>query len=75
MNYLKSSEINRYRLRTLISGGRNKRLPWNRISPNDFYKNKPLIYELLKEYPSGLKFKQCIKPYVDYGLVFEVKHC
>lgn len=45
----------------------------NGISPNDFYNNKPLIYELINEYPRGPKFKQCIQAFIDYGLVFEDK--
>lgn len=43
----------------------------NGINPNDSFKNKPLIYELINEYPRGPKFKECIKAFVEYGLNFE----
>ncbi len=43
----------------------------NGINPNDSFKNKPLIYELINEYPRGPKFKGCIKAFVEYGLNFE----
>ncbi|HSB93643.1 MAG TPA: hypothetical protein VLC28_11010 [Flavitalea sp.] len=45
----------------------------NGISPNDYYKNKPLIYELLSEYPRGPKFQQLVKLFADYGLHFDDK--
>lgn len=45
----------------------------NGISPNDLFRNKPLIYEVITEYPRGPKFKECIKAFVDYGLEFEDK--
>lgn len=45
----------------------------NGISPNDFFKGKPLVYELIGEYPRGPKFKECVKLFVDYGLVFQDK--
>ncbi|MEJ7679212.1 MAG: hypothetical protein WKG06_15425 [Segetibacter sp.] len=45
----------------------------NGISPNDYFNNKPLIYELINEYPRGPKFRECIKVFVDYGLDFEDK--
>lgn len=45
----------------------------NGIGPNDPYKNKPLIYELINEYPRGPKFKECIQVFIDHGLVFEDK--
>ncbi len=43
----------------------------NGISPNAFFKNRPLIDELINEYPRGPKFKECFKIFVDYGLYFE----
>ena len=43
------------------------------IDPNQLFKNKPLIYELINQYPRGPKFKACIKAFVDYGLVFDDK--
>ncbi|MFT4156180.1 hypothetical protein, partial [Parafilimonas sp.] len=45
----------------------------NGISPNDYFKNKPLIYELITEYPRGPKFKECVKVFADYGLNFDDK--
>lgn len=45
----------------------------NGVSPNDIYNNKPLIYELISEYPRGPKFKECIQVFIDYGLEFEDK--
>lgn len=45
----------------------------NGIHPNDYFKNKPLIYELITEYPRGPKFKECVKVFVDYGLTFDDK--
>lgn len=43
------------------------------FSPNDHFKNKPLIYELITEYPRGPKFKECVKIFRDYGLEFDDK--
>ncbi|MBC7884328.1 MAG: ankyrin repeat domain-containing protein [Saprospiraceae bacterium] len=45
----------------------------NGISPNDVFKNKPLIYELITEYGRGPSFSECFKVFVDYGLLFEDK--
>jgi ankyrin repeat protein len=45
----------------------------NGISPNAIYNNKPLIYELINEYPRGPKFKECIRLFIDHGLEFEDK--
>lgn len=45
----------------------------NGISPNDLYNNKPLIYELINEYPRGPKFSESIRAFIEYGLVFEDK--
>jgi len=45
----------------------------NGIDPNDHYKGEPLIYELTSEYTRGLRFKECVKVFVDHGLVFEDK--
>lgn len=45
----------------------------NGISPNDYFRNEPLIYELTSEYLRGPGFKACVKTFVDYGLVFEDK--
>lgn len=45
----------------------------NGINPNDHYKGKPLINELITEYGRGPKFSECFKVFVDYGLGFEDK--
>jgi ankyrin repeat protein len=45
----------------------------NGISPNDYFKGKPLIYELITEYSRGPKFRECFKVFVDYGLNFDDK--
>lgn len=45
----------------------------NGVNPNDQFKNRPLIYELIAEYPRGPKFKECVKVFADYGLDFEDK--
>ena len=43
------------------------------ISPNDYFKNEPLIYELTSEYTRTSRFKDCVKAFVDHGLRFEDK--
>ncbi len=45
----------------------------NGINPNDYFRNEPLIYELTSEYLRGPRFKECVKVFVDYGLIFEDK--
>ena len=45
----------------------------NGVNPNDHYKGEPLIYELTSEYARGPRFKECVKAFVDHGLVFEDK--
>ena len=45
----------------------------NGISPNDYFRNKPLIYELITEYSRGPKFRECFKVFLDYGLQFNDK--
>jgi hypothetical protein len=45
----------------------------NGINPNDYFKEKPLIYELITEYARGPKFKECFKVFVDHGLQFDDK--
>ena len=42
----------------------------NGISPNDYFKNEPLINELTSEYMRSIHFKDCVKAFVDYGLNF-----
>lgn len=43
----------------------------NGISPNDTVNNRPLLIELVNQYPRGPKVKECVKTFVDYGLEFE----
>jgi Ankyrin repeat len=43
------------------------------ISPNDHWNNKPLIYELINEYPRGPKFSESVKAFIEYGLTFDDK--
>lgn len=45
----------------------------NGINPNDYYKNEPLIYELTSEYGRTPRFKECVKAFIDAGLVFDTK--
>lgn len=45
----------------------------NGVNPNDHYKGEPLIYELTSEYGRGPKFKECVRAFVEHGLVFEDK--
>lgn len=42
----------------------------NGVSPNDHYRNEPLLYELTSEYTRTPRFKDCIKAFIDHGLVF-----
>ncbi|MFN2439296.1 MAG: hypothetical protein ABR503_08860 [Chitinophagaceae bacterium] len=43
------------------------------ISPNDHYRNEPLIYELTSEYTRTPRFKDCVRAFVDHGLQFDDK--
>lgn len=45
----------------------------NGINPNDYFKGKPLIYELITEYSRGPNFRECFKIFLDYGLHFDDK--
>lgn len=45
----------------------------NGIDPNQLYKGKPLIYEMINMYLRGPKFKNCIQAFVDFGLKFNDK--
>ena len=45
----------------------------NGIDPNQEYKGKPLIYEMINMYLRSPKFKGCIKTFVDFGLKFDDK--
>jgi hypothetical protein len=43
------------------------------ISPNDLFRDEPLIYELTSEYTRTEKFKDCVQAFVEHGLEFEDK--
>ena len=43
----------------------------NGVDPNQLYKGKPLIYEMINMYLRGPKFKSCIQAFVDFGLKFD----
>jgi hypothetical protein len=43
------------------------------VSPNDYFRGEPLIYELTSEYLRTPRFKDCVQAFVDYGLGFEDK--
>ena len=45
----------------------------NGVSPNDKFRNEPLIYELISEYTRTSRFKDCVTTFVEYGLEFEDK--
>ncbi len=45
----------------------------NGVDPNETVNGKPLIYELINMYSRGPLFKECIKAFIDHGLVFEDK--
>jgi len=45
----------------------------NGVDPNQLYRGKPLIYEMINMYLRGPKFKNCIKVFVDFGLKFDDK--
>lgn len=45
----------------------------NGVDPNMIHNNRPLIYELINEYPRGPKFKESFQAFVDHGLEFEDK--
>jgi hypothetical protein len=45
----------------------------NGVSPNDYFRDEPLIYELTSEYLRSSRFKNCVQAFVDYGLIFDDK--
>jgi len=45
----------------------------NGVSPNEFFNNEPLIYELTSEYARTPRFKDCVKVFVEHGLDFDDK--
>jgi len=45
----------------------------NGINPNIHFNNEPLINELTSEYLRSSRFKDCVKAFIDRGLVFDDK--
>jgi hypothetical protein len=45
----------------------------NGVNPNQWYKGKPLIYELINMYLRSERFKDCVRAFVDFGLQFDDK--
>lgn len=45
----------------------------NGVNPNDHFRGKPLIYELITEYSRGPEFRACFQVFVDNGLDFDDK--
>jgi hypothetical protein len=45
----------------------------NGVSPNDYFRNDLLLFELTSEYTRTPRFKECVKCFVDYGLIFNDK--
>lgn len=43
------------------------------VSPNDLFRNAPLIHELISEYTRSSRFSSCVKVFVDHGLLFDDK--
>jgi hypothetical protein len=41
------------------------------VDPNAFFRNEPLIFELTSEYTRSPSFKDCVKVFVEYGLIFD----
>jgi hypothetical protein len=45
----------------------------NGISPNDQYREEPLIYELISEYTRSPRFSDCVRAFVESGLSLDDK--
>ena len=45
----------------------------NGVNPNERFRGEPLIYELTSEYTRSPHFKECVKAFVDHGLIFDDK--
>jgi hypothetical protein len=43
------------------------------IDPNAVHEGRPLVYSMINMYTRGSRFKDCIKAFVDHGLVMEDK--
>jgi len=41
------------------------------ISPNQHYRNEPLVYEFISEYTRTERFSKCVAVFVEKGLQFE----
>ena len=41
------------------------------VNPNQLHNGKPLVYELINMYTRGPRFKDCLKVFIDNGLIFE----
>ena len=41
----------------------------NGVNPNDEFRGEPLIYELTSEYTRTPRFRDCVRAFVDFGLV------
>lgn len=40
----------------------------NGVNPNDHFRNRPLIYELIGGYACGPEFRECVRIFASYGL-------
>ena len=45
----------------------------NGVSANDLYNEQPLIFELTSEYTRSPRFKDCVRAFINAGLIFEDK--
>lgn len=45
----------------------------NGINPNAIFRGKPLIYELITEYGRGKRFSECVKQFIEFGLIMDDK--
>ena len=45
----------------------------NGVDPNEFYNGAPLIDELTSEYTRSPRFKECVRAFIDRGLIFHDK--
>jgi hypothetical protein len=43
------------------------------VNPNDLFNGEPLLYELTSEYTRSPRFKDCVRAFVDHGLLFDDK--
>lgn len=45
----------------------------NGVHPNDYFRDEPLIYELISGYMRSSAFKHCVKAFMEHGLSFDDK--